>query len=158
MPVTCTVRNHTLQQCKHLLSPKFQTFLSKFIFPTVSLSVSLFSEAHRSRSKLSPKSKLSATGTTYSRRLWGEKNVSSRTVQFVRYLSSGETSTIPERGHASVESVCRRWAERLEKSNIPEARTSVEYIVAHVLGRKTVSTMACAIHVLKRVLVLKVNL
>jgi hypothetical protein len=38
----------------------------------------------------------------------------------------------------SVESVCRQWAEILETNNIPEARVSAEYIVAHILGKKTV--------------------
>lgn len=131
-----TVRNRSLHQCKHLLHPKFETFLSRIASVTVAFS--FCSPAHPPTP--SQKLRLYETKITCCRRRWKESNLSRSTEspQFARQ-SSCEASTTQERGHATVESVCSRWTEQLAKSNVPEAQASVEYFVAHVLGRKTAS-------------------
>lgn len=142
----CGVLNQALRKCfnfKHLLhGPKSEKLLSRITSPTVELSSC--SQAHRS--KPSPTLVLSATKIADRKRLLKKRNlslVSRPTVsqQFARCLSSAssEAGRIQERGRVTVESLCKRWAEQLEKSNVPEPRVSVEYIVAYVLGRKTVS-------------------
>lgn len=126
----CGVLNQALRKCfKHLLhGSKSEKLLSRITSPTV---------------ELSPTMVLSAAKIADRKRLLKKRNLSRPTVsqQFARCLSSAssEAGRIQERGRVTVESVCKRWAEQLEKSNVPEPRVSVEYIVAYVLGRKTVS-------------------
>ena len=137
----CGVLNQALRKYfNHLLHrSKSEKLLSRITSPTVELSSC--SQAHRS--KPSPTLVLSATKIADRKRLLKKRNLSRPTVsqQFARCLSSvsSEAGRIQERGRVTVESVCKRWAEQLEKSNVPEPRVSVEYIVAYVLGRKTVS-------------------
>lgn len=41
----------------------------------------------------------------------------------------------------TVGDICRNWAQILKKSGVPEPRASVEYLVAFVVGEKTVRTV-----------------
>ncbi|XP_070192391.1 MTRF1L release factor glutamine methyltransferase-like isoform X2 [Littorina saxatilis] len=128
--INATLLRLALQQYRILLcSSKSQILLHSRSFGFQSSLLSLSWQARRSGEETLRGKWMHAKPTA---------TVSRVIAQFsMRRIHNEKTEITSERGHTTVEGVCRRWTERLQKESIPEARVSVEYIVAYVLGNKT---------------------
>ena len=71
-------------------------------------------------------------------------------------LLRSEYSTGCTEGKERISSVVTRWRERFTQKKVPEPDVCAEYIVAHVIGQKTVSLEEAFFYLLEiRILVKK---